>query len=79
MKRREPVGESFLDLTGVACPMNFVRIKIALDRMPAGTYLRVRVDSGPTLREVRKSLIEQGYEVSDCDKSGEGTDFFVKR
>ena len=71
------MGENFLDLSGVACPMNFVRIKIALDRMPAGTYLRVRVDSGPTLREVRKSLREQGYEVSDCIENGDHTDFYI--
>ncbi len=53
-----------LDLTGVACPMNWVRTKLALERMGAGERLEVRLDPGEPLESVPRSAREDGHEVA---------------
>jgi sulfite reductase (ferredoxin) len=52
-----------LDLTGVACPMNWVRTKLALERMDAGEELSVRLDRGEPLDSVPRSAREDGHDV----------------
>ena len=63
--------EKYLDLAGVCCPMNFVRIKIALSEMPCGDAVRVRLDSGAVAGDVKRTLIEQGYRVLSLETDGE--------
>jgi len=52
-----------LDLTGVACPMNFVKTKLKLETMPAGGRLAVILDDGEPIANVPRSLEEQGQKV----------------
>lgn len=54
----------FLDITGLVCPMTFVRTKLAAERLSKGQTLEVRLNSGEPLQNVPASLREQGYEVS---------------
>ena len=53
-----------LDLTGVPCPMNWVRTRLALEELPAGGRLEVRLDRGEPLDSVPRSAREDGHEVS---------------
>jgi sulfite reductase (ferredoxin) len=53
-----------LDLTGVACPMNWVKTKLALERMGAGEQLTVRLDPGEPLESVPQSAREDGHDVA---------------
>jgi sulfite reductase (ferredoxin) len=53
-----------LDLTGVACPMNWVKTKLALERLDAGQQLSVRLDAGEPLESVPRSAREDGHEVA---------------
>ena len=53
-----------LDLTGVACPLNWVRTKLALEGMGAGEALVVRLDPGEPIESVPRSAREDGHEVS---------------
>jgi len=52
-----------LDLSGVACPMNFVKTKIKLSMMPIGSKLAVILDDGAPINNVPLSLEEQGQKV----------------
>ncbi|MDX8392001.1 MAG: sulfurtransferase TusA family protein [Mariprofundaceae bacterium] len=52
-----------LDLSGVACPMNFVKTKIKLSMMPIGAQLEVILDDGAPIENVPLSLEEQGQKV----------------
>ncbi len=54
---------TFLDLTGVACPMNFVKTKLKLETLPAGAHLSVILDDGEPIINVPRSLEEQGQQV----------------
>ena len=53
-----------LDLTGVACPLNWVKTKLALERMGAGEELAVRLDLGEPLDSVSRSAREDGHDVA---------------
>jgi TusA-related sulfurtransferase len=53
-----------LDLTGVACPMNWVRTKLALEKLSAGDELTVRLDAGEPLESVPRSAREDGHDVA---------------
>ena len=53
-----------LDLTGVPCPMNWVRTRLALERMEPGDRLELRLDAGEPLESVPRSAREDGHEVS---------------
>jgi TusA-related sulfurtransferase len=53
-----------LDLTGVPCPMNWVRAKLALERMSPGDSLDVVVDPGEPLDSVPRMAGEDGHRVT---------------
>ena len=52
-----------IDLRGVACPMNFVRTKLALDELAIGQTLEVFLDDGEPITNVSRSLQDEGHEV----------------
>jgi tRNA 2-thiouridine synthesizing protein A len=53
-----------LDLTGVLCPMNWVRARLELERMHPGERLELVLDPGEPLDSVPRSAREEGHEVS---------------
>jgi len=53
-----------LDLTGVPCPMNWVRTRLALERLAAGEQLEVVLDAGEPLDSVPRSAREDGHHVT---------------
>jgi tRNA 2-thiouridine synthesizing protein A len=50
-----------LDLRGVACPMNFVKTRLKLDKMATGELLEVLLDSGEPIESVTSSVISEGH------------------
>lgn len=63
-----PSGE--LDLRGEVCPYTFVRTRLALEPMPLGATLRVRVDHEPARRNVPRSAAEWGQEIVGVTEDG---------
>jgi TusA-related sulfurtransferase len=58
-----------LDLRGTPCPINFVRTKLRLEKMPPGSLLEVWLDAGEPIEQVPDSLKMAGYQVeniADC-------------
>jgi tRNA 2-thiouridine synthesizing protein A len=53
-----------LDLTGVVCPLNWVRARLALERMQPGEVLELVLDEGESLESVPRSAREEGHAVS---------------
>ncbi len=60
-----------LDLSGVTCPMNFVKTKIALDSLDQGDVLEVVLDEGDPISNVPRSLKEEGHRVLKVIPHGE--------
>jgi TusA-related sulfurtransferase len=53
-----------LDLHGIACPLNWVKAKLALERLAEGEQLVVRLDPGEPVESVSVSAREAGHDVS---------------
>lgn len=51
-------------MTGVLCPMNWVRTKLALERLAPGQAIRVKLDEGEPIESVPRSAREDGHEVT---------------
>ena len=63
--------DAVLDLKGVACPYNFVRTKLKLEEMDAGQVLEVYLDEGDPIKNVPKSVQNEGHKVLDVSKISE--------
>jgi TusA-related sulfurtransferase len=58
-----PVPVQCLDLRGTLCPVNFVRTRLALEKLPPGAWLQVDLDAGAPESLVSEGLREEGHEV----------------
>ncbi len=61
-----------LDLSGVACPMNFVKAKLRLEAMDAGSSLSIILDDGEPVRNVPASFKGEGQNVVETTDLGNG-------
>jgi sulfite reductase (ferredoxin) len=58
------------DYRGVACPMNFVKLKLDLARMQKGQTVRVLLDDGPPIENVPRSAAQEGHKVLEQTRDG---------
>ena len=58
-----------IDLRGVACPLNFVKAKLELEKIGVGDILEVLLDQGEPAQNVPASFTEQGQEVLEVSKT----------
>ena len=68
-----------IDLRGVACPMNFVRTKLALDELETGQVLEVFLDNGEPITNVSRSLKDEGHEILEHTSAKPGHRLVVKK
>ncbi|MGD9680275.1 MAG: sulfurtransferase TusA family protein [Candidatus Obscuribacterales bacterium] len=57
--------EHELNLEGVACPMNFVKTRLYLDKMAQGERLSVTLDAGEPVESVARSVTAEGHVVEE--------------
>ncbi len=55
--------DAFIDITKEVCPMTYVRVKLALERLSAGQTLDVRLTGDEPWRNVPRSAREEGHEI----------------
>lgn len=58
-----PAADVERDYRTVACPMNFVKVKLDLEPMTAGQTLKVILGDGDPIRNVPRSVAEEGHKV----------------
>ena len=63
-----PAASHKADLRGVACPLNFVKAKLALEQVEPGEVLDVLLDDGESVKNVPGSFTEQGQQVLGVNK-----------
>ncbi|MEC4889982.1 MAG: sulfurtransferase TusA family protein [Nitrospira sp.] len=56
-------SDAELDLRGVICPYNFVKTKLKLETMSEGQVLSVLLDDGDPIRNVPRSVENEGHTV----------------
>ena len=60
--------DHYLDLCGLACPVNFVRCCLALENLSSRDILKVDIDIGEAETSVINGLKEKGYKVKVFNK-----------
>ena len=69
-----------LDITRDVCPMTFVRVRLALDRMQPGQVLLVRLRGEEPAKNVPRSATEQGHSVLQQERDPEGiTELLIRK
>jgi sulfite reductase (ferredoxin) len=59
-----------VDLRGVPCPLNFVKAKLAMDKINIGEVLEIELDGGEPIQNVPASLAQQGQEIVEIKNIG---------
>jgi len=69
---REPMKVDLVkDLRGVACPMNFVKTKMALSQLKTGQVLQVLLDEGEPVENVPRSVEAEGHRILEQAKAAD--------
>ncbi len=59
-----------IDITKEFCPMTFVKTKLKLESMRSGQTLEVTLKDGEPLRNVPRSVKEEGHKILDVRQEG---------
>lgn len=57
------ISDAEIDLRGVICPYNFVKTKLKLETMSEGQVLSVLLDDGDPIKNVPRSVENEGHTV----------------
>lgn len=68
-----------LDLRGEICPYNFVRTKLKLEEMESGEVLEVIIDNGEPMKNVPRSVKEDGHQLLKAEKIDEAFKLTIKK
>ena len=60
--------DHYLDLIGLACPVNFVKCCLVLENLSLDQVLKVDIDIGESETSVINGLEEKGYKVIILNK-----------
>ncbi len=72
-------ADAEIDITRETCPMTFVRTRLALDRLPAGRVLRVRLRGMEALRNLPRNAVAQGHVVLSLTTDDAGVSTLLLR
>jgi len=67
-----------LNLKGVKCPLNFVKAKLALEKLEKGEILQINLDCREAMDSVSKSLLEEGHEILNSNYSPDDCHLLIK-
>ncbi|MDH4101313.1 MAG: sulfurtransferase TusA family protein, partial [Nitrospirota bacterium] len=62
-------SDVFMDLRGVACPMNYVRAKLRMEEMEQDQTIMLYLDEGAPIQNVPVSLKNDGQEILKLEKA----------
>ena len=76
----ETIASSTLDITRETCPMTFVRVRLALDRLAPGEILEVLLSGEDPRRNVPRTAVEQGHAIiAQADEPSGVTRLLLRR
>ena len=74
-----PASDAVLDLSGVVCPMNFVKTKLRLELMDSGQVLEVTLDKGEPIKNVPSSVKHEGHKIIHAVDLGSQARIWIKK
>lgn len=73
-------ADTRLDITRDHCPMTYVRVRLALDRMATGGVLLVSLVGEEPVRNVPRTAAEQGHGVLGQETGADGiTQLWIRK
>ena len=69
--------DHYLDLCGLACPVNFVKCCLVLENLSSNQVLKVDLDIGEAETSVIDGLKEKGYKVKKLNKNSKKVSFLI--
>ena len=72
-------ADTFKDLRGVGCPINFARTKVQLTAMKSGEILEILLDDGPPINNVPRSVKNEGHVVLKKERIGEHWSVLIQK
>ena len=66
-----------LDLRGTPCPVNFVRCRLALEKLKIGNILEVDLDRGEPEEMVLSGLRKEGHQINIIHKESDWIRFTI--
>lgn len=73
----EQASYKIVDFKGVKCPINFVKVKIELSKIPSGEAIGFYLDDGEPITNVPKSVEREGHQVLSIDTKYDGYNLLV--
>jgi len=67
------------DLTGEVCPMTFVKAKLHLEQIKPGEVIEFILKEGEQMRNVPRSIKDEGHKVEKVQQEGERYHLFVRK
>ena len=61
-----------IDLRGVSCPTNFVKVKLALEELDNGQQADILLDDGEPVKNVPRSLKAEGHRLLGLKQAEDG-------
>ncbi len=74
-----PAPDAVIDLSGVICPLNFVKTKLRLELMKSGEILQVVLDKGEPLRNVPRSVRNEGHCILYAEDRGDQAVLWIRK
>ena len=62
-----------VDITDVVCPVTFVKAKVAMEELDEGEILSIRMNDGEPVRNVPRSIKEEGHQILKLIDNQDGT------
>ena len=69
--------DHYLDLCGLACPVNFVKCCLVLENLSSDQVLKVDLDIGEAETSVIVGLKEKGYKVKILNKNSKKVSLII--
>jgi sulfite reductase (ferredoxin) len=67
------------DYRGVACPMNFVKVKLDLSKMKSGEHLKILLDDGQPIENVPRSVAQEGHKILSQVQDGKAWSVLIEK
>ena len=66
------MADKSINLVGTGCPMNLVYTKVELAKMNRGQILEIVLDDGAPVRNVTRSIEDEGHELISKEQLSDG-------
>ncbi len=68
-----------LDVQGISCPVNAMRVKAAVSSLNEGELLEVLVDEGEAVLRVARTLKDSGHRIVKVEPRRDGVSVIVRK